>query len=281
MGQILFVVWRESFEALLVIGIIYAWIKRHPDAGTGIKFLWGGVALGIVLSIILALLIYGVFNVLDDTGQSFFMIFMEIFAAILIVQMVYWMNKNGRSMQSSIEAGISRNAERHSWWGALFIIAIAIAREGSEIVVFLSSFIMGLNAETAPSFFTEVIGGIIIAALTLYIFLLTYRLISWKIFFNITGIILLFLALSLLLRGMEGIANLLLEYDIVLPDFLIYPVWDTTNILDDSTISGNFIASFFAYRAQPIGLSVITFILYWVIISWLFYRSQPRNKSVQ
>lgn len=71
MGQILFVVWRESFEALLVIGIIYAWIKRHPDAGTGIKFLWGGVALGIVLSIILALLIYGVFNVLDDTGQSF------------------------------------------------------------------------------------------------------------------------------------------------------------------------------------------------------------------
>lgn len=41
MGQVLFVVWRESFEALLVIGIIYAWIKHHPDSRNGMKFLWG------------------------------------------------------------------------------------------------------------------------------------------------------------------------------------------------------------------------------------------------
>nr|WP_314263362.1 FTR1 family protein [uncultured Moellerella sp.] len=274
MGQILFVIWRESFEALLVVGIIYAWIKRHPDAKNGIKYLWSGVALGIGLSILLALLIYGTFNVLDDTDQSIFMIFMEIFACVLIVQMVYWMNKNGRSMQSSIEAGINRNAERHSWWGALFIVAIAIAREGSEIVVFLSSFIMGLNAETAPGFFIEMFAGLLVAALTLYLFLQTYKYISWKIFFNITGIVLLFLALSLLLKGVEGISNLLIENDILLPDFLIYPTWDTTSFLDDSSLVGNFISSFFAYRSEPIGLSVVTFAIYWVVIALLFYRGK-------
>ncbi len=274
MGQVLFVVWRESFEALLVIGIIYAWIKRHPDAHNGMKFLWGGVALGIITSILLALLIYGVFNVLDDTGQSLFMIFMELLACILIVQMVYWMNKHGSSMKSEIESGINRNAEHHNWWGAALIIAIAIAREGSEIVVFLSSFIMSLSSANASSFFLEVGGGIIIAGLTLYIFLLTNRLISWKIFFSVTGVILLFLALSLLLKGVEEIANLLIEYDYTIPDLLIYPAWDTTVLLDDSGIAGNFISSFFAYRSQPIGLSVITFVVYWIVVITLFARSK-------
>lgn len=130
MGQVLFVVWRESFEALLVIGIIYAWIKRHPDAHNGMKYLWAGVAIGVITSILLALLIYGVFNVLNDSGQSLFMIFMELLACVLIVQMVYWMNKHGSSMKSEIESGISRNAAHHNWWGAALIIAIAIAREG-------------------------------------------------------------------------------------------------------------------------------------------------------
>ncbi|WP_419209996.1 FTR1 family iron permease [Providencia manganoxydans] len=274
MGQVLFVVWRESFEALLVIGIIYAWIKRHPDSRNGMKFLWGGVVLGLLVSILLALLIYGVFNVLDDTGQSLFMVFMEILACILIVQMVYWMNKHGSSMKSEIESGINRNAQHHNWWGAALIIAIAIAREGSEIVVFLSSFIMSLNATNASEFAMEVGGGILIAGLTLYVFLLTNRIVSWKIFFKVTGVILLFLALSLLLKGVEEIANLLIEYDYSIPEFLIYPAWDTTALLDDSNIAGNFISSFFAYRSQPIWLSVITFIAYWVVVITLFSRSK-------
>ncbi|WP_392558630.1 FTR1 family iron permease [Orbus mooreae] len=274
MGQVLFVVWRESFEALIVIGIIYAWIKRHPDAKNGMKYLWGGVALGLVISVLLALIIYGVFNVLDDTAQSLFMIFMELLACILIVQMVYWMNKHGSSMKTQIEAGITNSAVHHKWWGATIIIAIAIAREGSEIVVFLSSFIMSLTSVNAGDFFIEVAGGIAIAGLTLYAFLLTNRYVSWKIFFKVTGIILLFLAVSLLLKGVEEIANLLIEYDYSIPEFLIYPAWDTTSLLDDSRAIGNFISSFLAYRSQPIWLSVITFIVYWIVVITLFVRSK-------
>ena len=32
MEQILFVVWRESVEALLVVGILYAWLKNGDAA---------------------------------------------------------------------------------------------------------------------------------------------------------------------------------------------------------------------------------------------------------
>lgn len=277
MGQVLFVVWRESFEALLVVGIIYAWIKQHSDAAAGRRYLWGGVALGVALSLFLALLIYGVFNVLDDSGQTYFMIGMSLFASVLIVQMVYWMQQHSASLKSGIEQEMNDSARQHSWWGALFIVAIAIAREGSEIVVFLSGIVMGLNADTLWSFTGEVVAGIAVAALTLWLFLFTYRKIAWKWFFRITGIVLLFLACSLLLKGTEEIVNLLTEHDIELNDFLIYPLWDTTNLLDDTSTTGSFLASLFGYRAQPIGLSVITFVVYWLVIIALFCRKGKKH----
>ncbi|NBM54090.1 hypothetical protein GWI68_04665 [Proteus sp. G2669] len=278
MGQVLFVVWRESFEALLVIGIIYAWIKRSPAPKQGMKYLWSGVIFGLFLAVILALSIYGVFSSLEDMWQSLFMIAMEILACILIVQMVYWMNGQGKSLKTNIENELTQKTQQQSAWGILLIIAIAIAREGSEVVVFLSSHIMALNAQTAPPFFIEVFIGLLVAAFTLWLFLLTSKVISWRYFFTVTGFLLLFLAVSLLLKAVEEIANLLIEIDFEFPDFLIYPLWDISHILDDSSVFGNFLVSFFAYRSQPIGLSVVTFIIYWVIVALLFKRGTQHAK---
>lgn len=280
MGNVLFVVWRESFEALLVIGIIYSWIKRHPDTRNGMRFLWGGVALGIVISVILALAIYGVFNSLEDIWQTGFIIFMELFACILIVQMVYWMNKHGKEMSHALIQGIDRNAKKHAWWGVLFIIAIAIAREGSEIVVFLSAIVMNLTAETTFAFVKEVVLGFVIAALTLTAFILTSKIISWKWFFNITGLMLLFLAVTLLLRATDELSNLFLEYDIDLPDALAMPLWDSSSILDDGQGIGNFFSSFFAYRSQPTALALLVFICYWLVVSYLFWRGSRAQKTI-
>ncbi|WP_239739398.1 FTR1 family iron permease [Proteus penneri] len=278
MGQVLFVVWRESFEALLVVGIIYAWIKRSPAPQQGMKYLWGGVVFGLFLAIILALSIYGVFSSLEDIWQSLFMIAMEIIACVLIVQMVYWMNGQGKSLKANIENELTQKTQQQSAWGILLIIAIAIAREGSEVVVFLSSHIMALNAQTALPFFIEVFIGLLVAAFTLWLFLLTSKVISWRYFFTVTGFLLLFLAVSLLLKAVEEIVNLLIEIDFELPDFFIYPLWDISHILDDPSVFGNFLVSFFAYRSQPIGLSVVTFIVFWVVVALLFKRGARHAK---
>ena len=46
MGNALFIIWRESAEAMLVVGILYAWLARQPDRRAGMRYLWGGVAAG-------------------------------------------------------------------------------------------------------------------------------------------------------------------------------------------------------------------------------------------
>ncbi len=48
MNQSLFIVWRESIEALLVIGILHAWISQQPQRRRALTCLWGGVALGLL-----------------------------------------------------------------------------------------------------------------------------------------------------------------------------------------------------------------------------------------
>ncbi|MBI0165967.1 FTR1 family iron permease [Snodgrassella sp. M0351] len=276
MGQTIFVVWRECFEALLVVGIIYAWIKRNPDNSHGMRYLFGGVGLGVLISVILALIINGVFKALTDDHQTMFMMGMSAVACILIVQMVYWMNKHARNMKSSLEQEMAQQVARNSWWGALFIIAIAIAREGSEIVVFLSGQIMQLNSQNYSSFCFAVLIGIAVSALTFYAFILTSRFIQWKKFFTITGIVLLFLAISLLLRAVEDGTNMLLEHDVSIPDFLISPAWDTSHFIDDSGLIGSFASSLFAYRSQPMWISVITFGVFWLLMAILFLRKKSR-----
>ncbi|MCO6505970.1 MAG: FTR1 family protein [Snodgrassella sp.] len=276
MGQVIFVVWRECFEALLVVGIIYSWIKHNPESRNGMPYLYGGIGLGVLISIILALIINGIFKELSDDHQTIFMMGMSVLACMLIVQMVYWMNKHARSMKSSLEKEMAQQVARHSWWGALFIIAIAIAREGSEIVVFLSGQIMQLNSHNYAGFCIAVLIGIAVSALTFYAFILTSRFIQWKKFFTITGIILLFLAISLLMRAVEDGTNMLLEHDISIPDFLISPAWDTSYLIDDSGLIGSFTSSLFAYRSQPMWISVITFGVFWLLMAILFFRKKSK-----
>lgn len=276
MGQVIFVVWRECFEALLVVGIIYSWINRNPERSNGMRYLFGGIGLGVLISVILALIINGVFKELSDDHQTLFMMAMSAVASILIVQMVYWMNRHAKSMKSTLEQEMAQQVARNSWWGALFIIAIAIAREGSEIVVFLSGQIMQLNSHNYTGFFIAVLIGIIVSAFTFYVFILTSRFIQWKKFFTITGVVLLFLSISLLLKAVEDGTNMLLEHDVSIPDFLINPAWDTSHVIDDSGLFGSFASSLFAYRSQPMWISVITFGLFWLIMALLFLRKKTK-----
>src|SRR4030095_602699 len=132
-----------SAEAMLVVGILYAWLKRSPDASIGMRYLWGGVAAGIGLALTLAVVMLGVASILSDEALEYFQLAMMLIAAALIVQMVFWMRKHGRTFKRELEAGMHENAARANWWGMLAVVAIAVGRESAETVVFL----YGLSAE--------------------------------------------------------------------------------------------------------------------------------------
>lgn len=281
MGQIIFVVCRESIEALLVIGILWAWMSKNSDTLKAKRFLIAGIIAGLGLAVLLALALVGVTTFLGEEAQQWFEIGMLAFATCLIVQMVMWMRKHGRTLKKELEQGLEQNVVNSNWWGVFFLAMIAVGREGSESVLFLYGSFAGLAGQGIYAyllFFVATTIGIALAMLLFYLLQIGSRFISWRIFFRVTEILLLFLGVSLLLTSGQNLMNgPLAIYD--LPSWMYGTVWDSSNILSDSSVFGNLMASLFGYRSQPIAFDLMLFVGYWVVVLTLFSYTKSRAKE--
>src|SRR3954471_23939039 len=115
MGNAIFIIWRESAEALLVVGILYAWLSRRPDRSAGLRYLWGGVAAGVGLALALAFAILGLVRMLPERGLDYFQVGMMLAASALIVQMVFWMRRHGRGFKKDLETRMDKQAGAANW----------------------------------------------------------------------------------------------------------------------------------------------------------------------
>ena len=225
MGNALFIVWRETAEAMLVVGILYAWLRQRPDAATGMRFLWGGVAVGAGLALALALVMLGIASTLSGDALEYFQLAITLVAAGLIVQMVFWMRRHGRTLKKELESEMARQASQRRWWGLLVVVALAVGRESAETVVFL----YGLAGQDAGeiNFPLVLVIGLLLAFATFWVLQHGGKVLSWRHFFRISETLLLLLAGALLVGGIEKLIALG-----VLPP-LVDQVWDTSWLLDD------------------------------------------------
>ncbi|QEL56773.1 FTR1 family iron permease [Chromobacterium paludis] len=270
MGQVLFIVWRESVEALLVVGILNAWMNHNPAGRAGKPYLWGGVALGLVMAVALAVALFAA-GTLMAGAQDYFQTAMVFIASALIVQMVLWMREHGRTLKKELESGLSANAARNNWWGVTILAALAIAREGSECVVFLYGMLAEAHGMELAKMAAAGAAGLALAFLTFYLLQLGGKVLSWRLFFRVTEIMLLLLGASLFLNGVER----LISMD-VLPA-LVDPLWDSSALLDDMSPVGGLVASLTGYRAHPALMSLLAYGLFWGGIWALF---QWRNRKL-
>lgn len=272
MGQVLFIVWRESVEALLVVGILYAWLNNgDADARRGLPYLWGGVVAGIVAALALGAALLGFSELLSGDAQTYFQIGMVLVAAVLIVQMVFWMRKHGRNLKKKMESSLQANYASGNWWGVFFLVTLAIAREGSETAVFLYGIGMGAQDASRATLMLAGVLGFTLALLTFYLLQLGGKIFSWRRFFQVTEMVLLLLAGGLLLTGMEKLMDLLLESSDWLSSLenvsrLMVPVWDSRWLLDDASTVGSLVSSLTGYRARPTLMSVAIYVIYWLVI---------------
>ena len=263
MGNTLFIVWRESVEGILVVGILYSWLKAHPQGASGMRYLWGGIAAGLGLAGLLALAMMGVYSSLSGEALDYFQLAIILIASGLITQMVFWMRKNGRTLKKDMHTGLNQAAGKSNWLGVAIISMLAVGRESSETVIFL----YGTGMESHGLAFAQFVGvavfGFALALLTFWLLVRGGRFLSWKNFFRISEILLLLLATGLLINGMEKMIGF--GWIPALAD----PVWDTAFLLDDSSTIGGLVASLTGYRAHPALTLVLAYAAYWMfILGW-------------
>lgn len=268
MGNALFVVWRESVEAMLVIGILYAWLRRHPAPG-GLRALWTGVGIGIGLALALGWAMLAAQDELSGQALEWFQTAVLFVAAGLITQMVLWMARHGREIKSQLEAGLANAADRGSWFGIAAISALAIAREGAETVIFLYG--LGLEQGDGSGLAFGAVAGFALAVVTAWAAARGLRFLDPRRFFQLTGLLLLVFAAALLVAGVERLIGMGW-----LPG-LIEPLWDSSALLDDATPGGRLFAGLTGYRAQPSLMLLLIYAAYWGAVTLLKARMLRRG----
>lgn len=263
MGNTLFIVWRESIEAMLVVGILHGWLSARPDARDGLPWLWSGVAGGLVLAGLLALTLMGVQAWASDTALEWFQALMPLVASVLIFQMVWWMHRKGAGLKRELESGMAAAAERANWLGMSILAAVAVGREGAETVVFLYG---AAGNESLADFLLGGAGGFLLALLAYWALSRSGRFISWRNFFRLTKVLLLLLGGALLVDAAERLVGL--EALPALAD----PLWDTSALLDDGSRVGGVAAAFTGYRALPSGMAYALLLGYWLAAATLLRR---------
>ncbi len=268
-GQIVFIIWRESVEALLVIGILAAWLRQSGPAAVGAaRYLWGGVLAGLALAVALAWAIFDLAAILPPAAFDWFTVAMMAVAASLIVQMVFWMRAHGARLARNLHRELSQAATQRHWWGVFLLAMLAVAREGSETVIFLYGM---LSAGASGALVGAIALGIALALATYGLLQLGGRVLSWRLFFRFTEVTLLALGAALAV----GVADKLIALG-VLP--YTQALWDMSAILDDSTRLGGIVSALTGYRAAPDRVIVAVWVLYWGGIA-LMVRSQNRRLS--
>ena len=248
------IVWRESLEAMLVIGVLLSWIARQPAPAPLRRRLWLGVAAGLSLACALGAATFAVQSEFAGASLDVFQLAMVLAAAALIVHMVLWMHRHGRHMKRELEG-------RAGAWGIAAIAALAVGREGAETVVFL----YGLGLESQGLALAG-LSGAAAAGATAWLAARGARLLNYRTLFAASEILLLCIANALLANAADR--AIALGW---LPA-LIDPLWDISAWLADGQGAGRLLADFTGYRARPAATLVLASLAFWAYALWRLKR---------
>lgn len=268
MNQAMFIVWRESVEALLVIGILQAWVSQQAEGSRLSRYLWTGVALGVLCSVALAGLMLWAFDAMSGAAGEWFQAALTLVASLLMVQMVFWMHRHARTLKQTLLRDADQRVSLQGGWGLLLLALLAVSREGSETVVFLYGSGARLHGSALALFASGGLLGLLLAGLTVMLLRSTRRFISWRRFFALSEALLLLIGASLLVAAAERIGGQLLAMDV--PQWVYASVgdawWDSNALLSDSHGLGAVLAGLAGYRATPSAMTLLVLTLYWLVV---------------
>lgn len=189
---------REGFEAVLIVGIILAYLKQTNKEKLT-KFVYYGTMLGILVAIIGGYIGFKEAQGLEEEGEEFFGAIMMLVASGLIGYFVVWMSNQNRNISQSIKSSVDKT----STGLGLFVLAfLSVFREGIELI----AFILTKVSEKASSVAAGTGIGILLAVILGYALFKTSVKLNIKIIFKVLGIILIFVGAELF--G-EGLAKLI------------------------------------------------------------------------
>ena len=239
------IVFREAMEAGLIVGIVLA--ATEGVLGR-LRWIAGGMLAGLIGAALVAIFAGALSDAFEGTGQEAFTAAILIFAVAMLSWHILWMSQHGREMAAEMkQVGNAVRLGQRSLAALATVVAVAVLREGAEVVLFL----FGLVASTHDSALSLFAGGMIGLVLAAAMSWLLYRglvTIPLKHLFGVTNWL-----IALLAAGMAGQAAAVLHSADLIPGWGEH-LWDTSFILADDTLLGRSLHALIGYSARPSGV---------------------------
>ncbi len=247
----LIIVFREVFEAGLIVGIVLA--VTRGIAGRD-RWIGLGIAGGVVGACVVAAFAGALSQLFEGVGQELFNATILGIAVIMLTWHNVWMGRHGGELAAEARAvGQSVADGARSLLALAIVVGVAVMREGSEVALFL----YGIVAAGGGSGASIAVGGVIGLVLGALVCLLTYLglvRIPAKPLFRVTTVL-----IALLAAGMAAQATAFLAQANWVTAFGNV-VWDTSWVVSDESMLGKALHTLIGYTDQPTGMQLIVYV---------------------
>ena len=247
----LIIVFREVFEAGLIIGIVLAVTRSVPHRN---RCVGGGVLAGVLAACTVAAFAGALSNLFAGMGQELFNAAILCVAVAMLTWHNVWMARHGSELAGELRsAGQAVVEGSKSLLALAIVVGVAVLREGSEVVLFL----YGVVAAGDDSTWSVSLGGFAGLALGAMICLLTYfglLRIPTRALFTTTTVLIALLAAGMAAQATHFLeqANWLTAMDTI--------VWDSGWILPDTSFAGRALHTLIGYTDQPTAMQLTVYL---------------------
>ncbi len=244
-------VFREGLEIALLLGIIMA--VTNPVKNSRIYIIFGLIT-GVVLASLFAIFTSNIANSFGGLGDEVFNAVVILFTSILISWTVVWMQ--GYTKKVRLELGELSDkiiSGKASGFMLSLMVAASILREVGEIILYVYSVATAGQLSASDYILGVGLGGLfgLTVGSVLYLGLIRY---ATKYIFQVCSLFLTLIAAGLAAQS----AGVFTSSGII--EYLIYPVWDLSEIIDNSSTMGKILNASIGYDSRPNGMQIIFYL---------------------
>jgi high-affinity iron transporter len=243
----LIIVFREALEAGLIVGIVLAATQGVARRG---RWIAGGIAAGTAGASLVAVFAAALSDAFEGTGQEIFTAAILCFAVVMLSWHILWMSHHARAMAAEIrQVGEAVRLGQRSLAALAAVVAVAVMREGAEVVLFLYGVVISSHATTL-ALVAGGAAGLLLAGASSWLLYRGLVTIPLHRLFGVTNAL-----IALLAAGMAGQAAAVLAGADLLPSWG-NQLWDTSFLITDNSLIGKSLHALIGYSARPSGIQL-------------------------
>ncbi|MDR2495215.1 MAG: FTR1 family iron permease [Spirochaetaceae bacterium] len=230
----LFIILREGFEAILIVGAIIAYLLKRGEK-KGVRAVYAGSVIALAASVLLAWALNALISGVRGRGQEIIEGVTMLIAVAVLFYVSNWMVSKAESeaWTGYIKEKAAGYAEKGGLFSLTFAAFLAVFREGAETILFYQALLAGNRG-----FINMIWLGLAAGIAALAVFYVLIRVVSVKLplkpFFMGTGMLLFVMSIAFAGTGVKELQEgnvvpvTLLPFDFVTIDLLgIYPTVET------------------------------------------------------